>query len=314
MAIKRSFDCLPSGICFFNKSGLPILCNQKMHEIVFAMTGRDLQMITDLTDTLEKIEKIKGFQKDGNAIIFPDESVWQFQAHNLSLDEEYIKYIATDITEIYHKKKDLETLTSEQEEMVEGLKEIVQNVTAITREEEILAMKMNVHSKIGWFLQRLRRYREERNHYINKGEIAQDLREVADILHGEIGHNDEVDSLYELCKVAKSLGVTVKITGEPSKNVFCQNLINEVIRECVTNTIRHAGGDCVFVTISNDNKVITAEITNNGKQPKSQITEGGGLSSIRRQVEKAKGTMNIVSCPNFNLKVIIPNQDYTEVK
>ncbi|WP_455582900.1 sensor histidine kinase [Dysosmobacter sp.] len=307
-AIKESFDNLPSGICYFNASGLPVLCNRQMSRLVFAMTGQDLQLLSDLSSALSEIEKTEGFQKDGSAILFPDGTVWQFSFHSIVAEEPYTQFVASNITELYHRKKELETRSAEQVEMVASLKTIVKNVTAITREEEILTMKMHIHDKVGWFLQRLRRYKAEPNHYADRIEIAVALQSVADALQGEIGHDDVVDPLVELCRVATSLGVTVEITGVELKNSPAKKLIHEVIRECVTNTIRHAEGDKVFVSILRKNDSIVAEITNNGKQPATEITEGGGLGSLRRQTEKMAGSMYIQSLPYFMLTIVLPKE------
>jgi len=42
------------------------------------------------------------------------------------------------------------------------------------------------------------------------------------------------------------------------------------------------------------------------KQPGSEIIEGGGLSTLRRRVERAGGTMTVQSLPKFKLTVTVP--------
>ena len=50
-------------------------------------------------------------------------------------------------------------------------------------------------------------------------------------------------------------------------------------------------------------------ITNNGAPPKAEIKEGGGLSSLRRRIEKAGGTVTVHSLPVFVLEVTLPDKE-----
>ena len=53
-SIKESFDNLPTGVCYFNEAGLPVLCNQMMYRFSFAVCGKDVQCITDLESCLSE--------------------------------------------------------------------------------------------------------------------------------------------------------------------------------------------------------------------------------------------------------------------
>lgn len=76
--------------------------------------------------------------------------------------------------------------------------------------------------------------------------------------------------------------------------------------ECITNTARHADGDELYITVSDDGAFFTARIGNNGRPPKAEIVERGGLSSLRRITEMAGGSMKTESFPRFLLSVSIP--------
>ena len=41
-SIKESFDNLPTGVCFFNQAGFPILCNASMHRFLFAVCHKSV--------------------------------------------------------------------------------------------------------------------------------------------------------------------------------------------------------------------------------------------------------------------------------
>ena len=83
-------------------------------------------------------------------------------------------------------------------------------------------------------------------------------------------------------------------------------MLTAAVRECMTNSVRHAGATELRVVISCDGTAATAVITDNGKAPPSEITEGGGLSSLRAKVEKHGGTMKIRSGSGVELTVSVP--------
>ena len=51
---------------------------------------------------------------------------------------------------------------------------------------------------------------------------------------------------------------------------------------------------------------MTAVFTNDGAAPETPVTEGGGLTSLRRRVEGAGGRMLVKSMPRFALTVELP--------
>lgn len=307
-AVKEALDDLPSGICFFNEKGLPVLCNRAMHRLVFALTGRDLQLLSELTGALDRPPESSQVTRDGDLYLLPDGTVWRFTGRAVTGEETYTEYIAANVTELYARRQDLKRSTEEHEKMVRNMKRIVDHVTAITREEEILAMKMQVHGKVGVCLQQLRRYHEDGCPAAGREEIVRHLREAVSALQGEIGSGDEIDALTELLRVAATLGVAVSIDGAVPAGRGERDLIVMAVRECITNTLRHARGSAVSVSIRGKDGGDLVTITNNGAAPAGAIVEGGGLTSLRRKIEKAGGSMAVQSMPRFALTVWLPGE------
>lgn len=92
----------------------------------------------------------------------------------------------------------------------------------------------------------------------------------------------------------------------PPKGSVAEKILANAVFECITNTARHADGDELYITISDEGAFFTARIGNNGRPPKAEIVEGGGLSSLRRITEMAGGSMKTESFPRFLLSVSIP--------
>ena len=78
------------------------------------------------------------------------------------------------------------------------------------------------------------------------------------------------------------------------------------VHECLTNTVKHAGGDRLWLTLRSDGSILTAELTNNGAPPQGSIRETGGLLNLRRTVENAGGNMTTETAPRFLLRVELP--------
>ena len=47
-------------------------------------------------------------------------------------------------------------------------------------------------------------------------------------------------------------------------------------------------------------------LTNNGRPPKGEVEESGGLLTLRHRVEDAGGSMQIQSLPVFRLTMVLP--------
>lgn len=84
-SIKEAYDNLPTGVCFFNEKGLPILCNHAMHRFSFAVTGKDVQYITDSEVCLrEDFQPVEGVKKEGKLFLLPDQTVHQLDRRTVS--------------------------------------------------------------------------------------------------------------------------------------------------------------------------------------------------------------------------------------
>lgn len=305
-AVKESLDNLPTGICFFNKAGLPVLCNRVMYDLVLAMTGRDLQSLPELVAALVKLPKESTATRDGDIILLSDQSAWRFSSRHIMADAICTEYTATNVTELYQRKKDLQKSTKEHEQIAQNMHKIMNNVTAITREEEILTMKMQIHSKVGYCLQHLRKFYVDGCPIDEKNELVKQLQKVTIALRGEIGKVDGTGALDELLHASKIIGVNVDINGEPPEDSRAQMILVMTLRECITNVQRHANGNHVYVSIMKENAHTRFIITNNGDCPEKKIVEGGGLTSLRKKIEKVNGTMKVQSSPEYKLIVEIP--------
>ena len=169
-----------------------------------------------------------------------------------------------------------------------------------------MTAKMRVHNKMGNCLLSARQYLAQGLPREKKTQFLDLWQDSLNALREEVAAEDEPDACEEVVRIAKSIGVDVQIHGVMPEDDHTAYLLVVALRECVTNALHHAGGTRLDLTITHGERQVSAVYTNNGEQPKQEITEGGGLSSLRERIERAGGTMIVQSLPCFSLTVTLP--------
>ena len=165
-SIKEAFDNLPTGVCFFNDEGIPVLCNLAMQRFSFSVCGKDVQYITELEGCLlDDFVPVSGVRKVGKTFVLPSGAAWRLKKRVITHESgnSYTQYIAADVTNLYKKREELIRENEQLRKVQEDLRRLSANVVAITREEEILNTKMRVHDEMGRCLIAAQKYLKEEN-------------------------------------------------------------------------------------------------------------------------------------------------------
>lgn len=306
--VKEAFDKLPNGICFFNENGIPVLCNLRMHRLCFELLGCDLQSREELAAALEELpEKSTAVKKD-NVYLMRDGTAWQFTVETTvdSYGETYTEYIAADVTRLNNLKAELEESNREQQENIRSIANISCNLAMITRNEEILKLKMKIHNELGESLRSAHHFLTEGCQMEKKDAFADRHIEMAKVLLGEVEREKEPNPFDLLTDIATAMGMNIVITGEVPQSEALRTMLSYAVRECLTNTIRHADGDTVYMKLFTAETNLVAVLTNNGNPPESRIIEGGGLGSLRARLLRSGGSMVITGLPRFQMKITLP--------
>lgn len=306
-SIKEAFDNLPTGVCFFNEAGLPVLCNRAMHRFSFAVSGKDVQFITDLGDLLaDDFVPINGVVKDGKVFTMSDGKAWQLEERTIT-DEKggvYTQFVAPDVTDLQQNRVELTEENNQLRRAQAELKKLSANVVTVTREEEILNTKMRVHDEMGRCLVEARKYLRDGDGHIPESVLHSWRRAVSMLKYNnEISDDDMLSQIRQTCE---SVRLRLNQTGTLPKEETVAYILTCAIRECVTNAVRYAGAKELYAKFSETESFASVCVTNDGKQPDSEIIEGGGLSTLRRRVERAGGSMTVQSRPIFKLTVTVP--------
>ena len=300
-AIRETVDLLPEGLCISAPDGTILLSNLQMNAICRTMTG---SVLSDAARFRQAIETNAEKQNEETLIRTSEGKTWRFSQEQLTEEEsQYDLMTATEVTAQYK-------IIEELREKNERLKDIQQRMKAVSDlsgdmfvAQEEMDARVALHNQLGQVLL-MGRYYLAHPENTDVGRIYLATSQMNSFLLGEVQRpGDEIEDEMELAlSLAGSIGVSVKITGEPPLDHGSRKLLADAIRECAANAVKHAGGDMVFVEIDGR----TAILSNNGSSPKGPITESGGLLALRQRTEAAGGTMAVQSQPAFSLMICFP--------
>lgn len=309
-SIKEAFDNLPTGVCFFNETGLPVLCNPAMQRFSFSVCGKDVQYVTDLEQCLSgDLSSASQVRKDGHVFILGDGSAWHLEKRSIVQENgnRFTQYLASDVTDLHKSRVQLQQENEQLRRVQAELKRLSANVVAITREEEILNTKMRVHDEMGRCLVAAQKYLKEDNAEPIPDSLAVSWQRAVSMIKYNNDTPDE-DMMLQIRKTCEYLKIGFRQSGTLPAQEQVAYLLTCVVRECVTNAVRYAEATELYAAFSETETDASVTVTNNGRAPEGEITEGGGLSTLRRRVERTGGTMLVSSSPRFRLTVTVPKR------
>lgn len=312
ISVKDAFDNMPIAVCFFDKHGTVRLINRRMLNVSTMLLGSEMQTLTELHNALEAPPKQISVT-DGAVPLynFPDGKTLRFEEKIVTDSDgaSFVQVTAADVTELAERQAELRRENEQLSEANRRARQLYENMAEIVREEEILSMKMRVHDDIGHSILSARRALLSNEDIEAVRSNAAVWEKSIELLHHANNMPDQPDPMEYAEKRAEALGVRLVMNGVMPESSRLRYLFSLAVRECVTNCVRHAGGNEVCVTVSADGDSYTAMLTNNGKVPDGQIVEGGGLSALRRRIEKNNGNMTVQSFPCFALTVSLKDDE-----
>ena len=309
-SVKESLDALPDGVCFFSEDGRILLSNRRMQHISSDITGIGILNGEKLWRCIEE-KSVKTDVSDGLVILTSDSKVWNVRRGEIEAEGNRInEIVALDVTEQYELRRELEERTERLNSVNERLRIFSRDMSRLTAEKELLDAKIKVHDDLGRSLLAFRAYLTAEPSKRDRSKLLPLWRYVISVMKKETAPSEEWDAIE---KTAESLHIQIEINGDLPAGLADLPVSGEVrsaimaaIRECLTNTARHARGDRLFVLIKCGDDAphgIRIEITNNGRAPLVPIQEAGGLSNLRHMVEREGGIMTIESSPQFLLRL-----------
>lgn len=306
IAVKEALDTLPSAVCYFTSKGTVKLCNTAMYDLFRKIAQCDLQSLAELNHALEGCDRTTGIMREGNVFLFPDGRAWQYSADTVKTadGESYTEAIFSDVTELYEKQQELKKQSRELKKMYRELKILSGNIMEMTREQEILNLKSRLHDQMNMGVAAIRQILRQNTTSEENAAAVMQFRRAIQVLQEENAYPQ--DDVAEFIRDAEVSGIQVNITGDLPKEEEMLHLLLPVMREACVNAARHGDATTLYILAEQTEDYITLRITNDGSQPKGEITPRGGLADLSKVIFGAGGRMEIQSQPDFVLTVTLP--------
>lgn len=309
-SVKQALDMLPSGICYFTPFGSVKLCNMQMHILFRTLSQSDLQTLAELQDALAHCDAGSGvirLSHERQTYLFPDGKAWRYRQSEVT-DEDgatYTEAIFSDVTELYHKNLELKAQIKQLIAISRELKRLSDNVLILTREKEVLSAKTKLHDYMGAGLIAIRQILH--HNQTEEAANAIDLfRQAVSAIKNDNAYPQGRSELDRFLHDAEAIGIKVNLSGELPEQEELRRVMILAMRECLTNSVRHAGATTLHVAVEKNGDSISMKITNDGKAPETEVVPKGGLHNLYRHITDCGGTMEIQSKPVFVLTVVLP--------
>ena len=309
-SIKQALDMLPSGICYFAPSGRVKLCNRQMDSLFHTISQGALQTLAELQDALSDCDACSGVIRlswERQTYLFPDGKAWRYRQSEVKASDgvTYTEAVFSDITELYNKNLELKAQIKQLNAISRELKWLSDNALILTREKEVLSAKTKLHDDMGAGLIAIRhilhhnRTEEEAN--------AMDLfRQAVSTIKYDNAYPRGRSELDRFLHDAEAIGIKVNLSGDLPEQEELRRVMILAMRECLTNSVRHAGATTIHITVEKKGDSVSVKITNDGRSPESEVVPKGGLHNLYRHIIDFGGTMEIQSKPSFALTVVLP--------
>ena len=309
MSFKEGFDTLPAGLCFYLTGGMSRMVNYKMDTLFFQLKGEHLsnaeEFFRDLTDC-----RFPGSISGGEQPIIsqPDGTAYSFTHNVITVNGEPVhELIASDITELYGMTKNLEEKQKTIRQINTRLKALNSTIRYVIMEKEVLTIKTRIHDQLGQTLLLSRRYLQEPAKVDAEEMLSQWKKSFGLLLHEE---RETWQKPYRVnIRQAELLGIRLEIIGSLPEEEHLIPVIDAAITVHTTNVMRHADGRHAEIRVEEQPAYYFLYFTNDGRPPQNGVSESGGLSNLRRMVERIGGGMKIRSLPAFELILKLPKQE-----
>lgn len=299
-SIYESLDHLSSGLCVAYEKGRVILMNHRMNRLCYIITGQSLQNANSFWNTVSGGEVQDGVVRLTRGsyprFLLPDGSVWTFTKDVL---DGLIQITAADTTRLHALTEELKEKNIDLAALNLRLRKYRENVEELTRSRERLETKARIHSELGQALLATRRYLAERDS--NQKPPVVLWKQNISGLRMEAELQSEEPSFEMLMRVAKASGIAIEIDGPVPEQKTIKLLFCVAAIEAMTNAVRHADAKRLWITTKEQENAFRIMFTNDGSLPEQEITEGGGLCSLRRKIESAGGVMTVEWQPEYRL-------------
>lgn len=310
ISVKEAIDSMPAGVCSFRPDGRLLLVNRAMNRFGRKVTGNVITDGVSFEQCLACGALMPGCNRvelgDKQFILADDGSAYSVSAQYIKNEDEVIRLLTvSDMTEEYRKYTDLLENQNKVRELNERLTKYNSEIVALASDREVLNAKVKIHDEMGSGLLAIK-------HYLKTGGTVEERENIIERLRRNIvflqhaPQENVIDEYALMIGTAGELGVSIEIDGDLPQEEPLKHIVATAIHECLTNTLRHAKGNEIRITVTDSKDRVRITFMNNGTQPEHEITEKGGLASLRVLTEQSGGSMKVLSMPEFAVVLSLP--------
>ncbi len=306
VAMKEAFDSFPQALAIGQKAGRIELMNMAMRDLIvdLNLTPQDMG---DLEAQLHARAELLPGPPEIHALRRGDR-VWQVQSENFKAPQHEFKLIQ--LSDISDEAELIDQLKQKNRELIEAndqMLAILNQTEDIVVEREKTRLRNRIHDVMGQRLSILHLYIQQ----MEDGK-APPLNEVTGLLDSMLedlaksARTEASASVEQIRDAAQLVGVQFVFQGKlPAEESKARLLLN-IMREAVTNAIRHAQAKQIQAQILEKDDAYLLTVTNDGHPPLFPLSEGDGLSGMRFHLAQEGGSLEIPEKTPFELRITLP--------
>jgi len=310
-SILNALNEMDTGLMYVHQDGFIALINRRMEKLSKEMFGKYPKNGNVFWNRIELLTQTSGCERidfaDSPSFLFQNGEVWSFSRKFISdSGRKYYEITARNLTDLYRQLSSVEEETLKLKSLQMELGKVLRSISETGNEEELLNYKIRIHDQLGNAILRTRKYLREPN------SSKQDVEEILYVWENTIKafeqnlaevRPEEEGSLEEVVRQAEALGIELKVQGTfPVRNGLCVR----AVREAMYNSIRHAYANVIIVDSYRAADGYHVRICDDGHVKEKTITEGGGLTSLRKAVEEVGGSMTVRVWEGVELNFFFP--------
>ena len=293
--IKLYLDKLPCGVCCWRDNGRVLFSNVCMNRLCRALTDGPLLNGNHLQSAAAAgIHTLEG-------------RVWRFTCRDFFMNGERLhEMIASDITAEYAKTQALERDKAELSELNRELREYYRSIDEITRRQEILQAKVNIHDEMNRLML---------STIAAGGDDAAELDRIfplweknALLLCLEADEAKDEKAAGRLEKLAAALRIQLiwKDALPESMTGRQRSLFFSAAQEAIANAVKHASAKTMEISFTQTEQTLSCRFINDGTAPTEEVRFTGGLANLSRLAARQDASVTTENGERFTLMISFP--------
>lgn len=308
-SIRMGTDYLPTSYSLSLPNGLLVHFNKQAAELSARLTGHQLLNAEEFWNLITSDKMLPGNHLMGKDPFFVQTAAGQVYLFERQTFQSklgpVVQITAVDTTREWNMLSRLAKDNSQIALINQSLRDYNLRMDEVIRSEEQLLARRRIHDNMGETLLAAKIYLTNPENAPSPDALVRQWKRDIMLLREEASP-ETYDEITRLSEAAEYLGLKLVFMGKMPDSFDAVKLISVTASECMTNAVKYSGATQLYISVKEESTYYQVLISNNGSALKGPIVEGGGLSFIRKEVEKAGGTMDYGPGPRFQLRLTIP--------